>query len=69
MKIDDFHKPRDEWEYIIDQWIFNERNRKILKRRLLDGVGFEPLAEEFGLSVQHTKTIVYDSVDKIIDHV
>ena len=35
-----------------------ERNRAILKRRFVDGICFEPLAEEFGLSVRQTKNIV-----------
>lgn len=30
--------PRSEWEYLIDEWIFSERDRQILKRRLLDGI-------------------------------
>lgn len=30
----------------------------MLKRRLLDGICFEPLAEEFELSVRQTITIV-----------
>ena len=51
--------PRSEWEKWIDEWIFNERDRTILKRRLLDGICYEPLAEEFNLSVQQTKHIVY----------
>ena len=51
--------PRSEWEKLIDEWIFSERDRAILKRRLLDGICFEPLAEEFDLSVQQTKHIVY----------
>ena len=53
---------RDDWEYLIDQYIIGrnaERNRKIIKRRLLDGICYEPLAEEFGLSVRQTKKIVY----------
>lgn len=53
---------RSEWEDIIDEWIIganSERNRKLIKRRLLDGIKYEPLAEEFELSVQHTKEIVY----------
>lgn len=50
---------RSEWERLIDEWIFSERDRAMLKRRLLDGICFEPLAEEFCLSVQQTKTIVY----------
>lgn len=43
-------KSREEWECLIDNWIHNEIDRKMLKRRLLDGVCLEPLAEEFYLS-------------------
>lgn len=53
---------RNDLENLIDQFIIGrnaERNRKIIKRRLLDGVCYEPLSEEFGLSVRQTKTIVY----------
>ena len=52
-------KSREEIEQIIDQYIHNERNRAILKRRLLDGICFEPLAEEFDLSDRQVKNIVY----------
>ena len=57
---------RSELTALIDEWIFNERDRAILKRRLLDGICYEPLAEEFGLSVRHVKTIVYKSEQKLI---
>jgi hypothetical protein len=50
---------RTEMEHFIDEWIFSERDRRILKRRLLDGICYEPLAEEFDLSVRQVKTIVY----------
>lgn len=43
-------KCREEWEALIDNWIHNEIDRKMLKRRLLDGICLEPLAEEFNLS-------------------
>lgn len=43
---------------LIDEHIHNERNRAILYRRLVDGICFEPLAEEFDLSVRQTKNIV-----------
>lgn len=49
---------RHEREFLIDEWIFHERNRNLLKRRLIDGTKYEPLAEEFDLSVQQAKTIV-----------
>ncbi len=57
--------PRSEIEKAIDEWILNERDRQILKRRLLDGICYEPLAEEFNLSVRHVKTIVYKSEDRL----
>lgn len=50
---------RNEIEYLIEQRIHNERNRRILRRRLLDGICYEPLAEEFDLSVRQVKNIVY----------
>lgn len=60
MKIQDtFDLSRSEWENLIDEWVFSERDRALLKRRLLDGICYEPLAEEFDLSVQQTKSIVY----------
>ena len=54
---------RAELERYIDQYIFSELYRAVLKRRMLDGVKFEPLAEEFDLSVRHTKRIVYLSTE------
>ena len=61
----DFTIPRSEVERLIDEWIFSERDRAILKRRLLDGICFEPLAEEFDLSVRQIKTIVYQNTQKL----
>lgn len=60
--------PRPVIEHLIDDWILKERDRQILKRRLLDGVCFEPLAEEFDLSVSQVKRIVYKGSDKIFSH-
>ena len=51
--------------YLIDEYIHSERDRKILKRRLIDGIFFEPLAEEFELSVRRVKDIVYKGQEKI----
>ena len=52
----------------IDEYIHSERDRAILKRRLIDGICFEPLAEEFDLSVRHVQNIVYKCSDKIFRH-
>lgn len=55
--------------HLIDEWIKSERDRKILKRRLIDGICFEPLAEEFELSVRQIKNIVYKSENILIKHI
>lgn len=60
---------RSEIEFLIDEWILNERDRRILKRRLIDGICFEPLSEEFGLSVRQIKNIVYKCENKIFKHI
>ena len=57
-----------EIAFLIDDWIRSERDRAILKRRLLDGIRYEALAEEFDLSVRHVKTIVYKSQDRLFRH-
>lgn len=54
---------------IIDEWIHSERDRAILKRRLIDGICFEPLAEEFDLSTRHVKTIVYKAQEALFKHI
>lgn len=64
-------KSRTEIETAIDEWIVGrnaERNRAILKRRLIDGICYEPLAEEFDLSVRQVKNIVYRSQTKLLKH-
>ena len=53
--------------WLIDEYIHSERDRKILKRRLIDGICYEPLAEEFGLSVRRVKDIVYRGQSKIFN--
>lgn len=43
--------------------------RAIMKRKLLDKITFEKLAEEFDLSVRRTKDIVYNGQWKIYKHI
>ena len=59
---------RSETEKLIDEWIFSERDRKLLKRRILDDITFEQLAEEFYLSVQQTKSIIYKEYEILAKH-
>lgn len=54
---------------IIDDYIHSKRDRAILKRRLIDGICYEPLAEEFDMSVAQIKRIIYKGEDKIFRHI
>ena len=56
---------REEWERLIYNHIFNERDRAILRRRLFDAIPIEKLAEEFDLSVAQTKRILNKCQDKL----
>jgi len=49
----------------IDEYIHSERDRAILKRRLIDGMYFEPLADEFRMSVRQIKNIVYRGQERV----
>ncbi len=53
----------------IDEWILNEKHRAILKRRLIDGICFEPLAEEFDMSPRQIKRIVYKAQEVLFRHI
>ena len=60
---------RSELTTAIDEWILNERDRAILKRRLIDGICFEPLAEEFDMSPRQIKRIVYKCQEILFRHI
>jgi DNA-directed RNA polymerase specialized sigma24 family protein len=69
---DDYDFSRDEWEQMIFQHIFDEDDRYMLRRNLLDGIRYTPLAEEVNLSVDQmkkrlkkAKTKIYKIADKI----
>lgn len=66
MRYDDI--PNSVIANAIDEWIKSERDRKILKRRLIDGICYEPLAEEFKMSVRQIKNIVYKSETILFSH-
>ena len=60
--------PNSRINSAVNEWIKSERDRAILKRRLVDGITYEALAEEFDLSVRRVKTIVYRGMDRLCDH-
>lgn len=54
---------------IIGEYVHSERDREILGRRLIDGVTFERLAEEFEMSVSQVKRIIRKESVNIFRHV
>lgn len=52
----------------IDEYIHSQRDRNVLKRRLIDGIVYEKLSEEFGMSVRQIKSIVYKSENILFRH-
>lgn len=66
--MNDLELSRSEWQALIDEWIFSERDRNLLKRRLLDGITYEALAEEFDISVRQAKNIVYKQSERLFKH-
>ena len=62
---------RTEIEFAIDEWIIGknaERDRKVIRRRLIDGVTFERLAEEQELSVSQVKRIIWRGSGIVFRH-
>lgn len=63
-----FDISRSEWERLIDEHIIGrnaERNRKVLKMKLLDGVTYEKTAEFFDMSDRQMRAIVRDCLNKL----
>ena len=52
-------------KFLIEEHIHSERDRKILKRRLIDGITYETLSEEFDLSPKQIRNIIDNSENKL----
>lgn len=66
---DRFDISNSEIDYLIDQWIRNERDRAILKDRIINGMTFERLAEKHDMSVRQIQNIVYKSMDRLVSKI
>ena len=53
---------------LIAEYIHSERDRRILERRLIDGVIFEKLAEEFDMSDRQIRRIIYKLQEQLFRH-
>ena len=62
-------KSNSEIVELINEYIHSERDRKLMQRRFVDGIRYEPLSEEFDLSTVHTKRIIYKQTETICDKI
>lgn len=46
---------RFEFHNLIDRWVFDEKNRYILKRKFTDNISIEKIAEELDISESQAK--------------
>lgn len=58
-----------EIDDLIEKWIFSERDRYILKRILLEGISYEKVSEEIGISVRQTKRAAICKMKVLIEHI
>ena len=60
---------RSEWENLIDEWIFNELHRAMLKRNLLDGRTYEQIAEQFDMSTRQVARLMPKLQEKLFKRI
>lgn len=53
-------QPREYWETVIMSRVFDELARKAITRNFLDGISYETIAEELGVS----RDTVYNKIKK-----
>lgn len=61
--------PKTACEELINQWIFNKKNREIIHDRLIDGMTHTELSKKYGISVRQIKNIVYECSDTLSEHI
>ena len=54
--------------HLIDEYIHSERDREILRLRLIDGIVFEKIAEIMEMSPRQIRTIVHKNENILFKH-
>lgn len=68
-KMELYDLSRNDWENLIEQYIFSERDRYILKVNLLDGKTYEQIAELVDMSARQIARIIPKLQDKLFKHI
>ena len=64
-KMENYNLSRSDWENLIDEFVFNEEHRAMLKRNLLDGRTYEQIAEQFDCSRDKVARLIPKLQDKL----
>lgn len=62
-------KGRREWEALIDEWVHSNIDRQMLKRKYLDGITFERVAEEFEISTNYCQARIKKAKTQLFKHI
>lgn len=68
-KMENYNLSRSDWENLIDEWIFSERDRAMLKRNLLDGRTYEQIAEQFDMSTRQVARLIPKLQEKLFKRI
>ena len=68
MNIPKFDLSKDDIVYLIEQFVFNKRDRDLAYDRLIDGVTFDELTEKYHLSDSQVKVIVKRTREIVFSH-
>ena len=60
--------PNSMIESTINEWIHSERDRRILRYKLIDGLTYERIAELEDMSPRRIQNIVYAAEDRLFKH-
>ena len=60
---------RSEIAWLIEEYLFVARDREIAKSRWIDGLTFEEISRQYGISVRQAKTIIRNSRERVLSHV
>ena len=68
MNIPKYDLSRDEIVFLIQQFVFNKRDRDLIYDRLIDGLTISELSDKYSLSDSQVKVIIKKTRDIVFSH-
>ena len=68
MNISKYDLSRDEIVFLIQQFVFNKRDRDLIYDRLIDGITICELSNKYSLSDSQVKVIIKKTRDIVFSH-